>query len=141
MSDQLRDLQLSEQEEVAVTKPLRSALKSGPSEVRKGVSFAPVVKIRSAAGRKGADHRTGDRLPCCGGKGEHIMRPNDCPSVVRVRRGFVHPLADGGVNPPWRQANFWDNHPWVTRVDGRRTFDVRLSNISRLQFARPIDGQ
>lgn len=140
MSDQLRGLQLSDQVEVTVTKPVRSALKSGPS-VSKGVRFVHIVEILDAAGCKGADHRISDTLPCCGGIGEHIMRPDHCPSVELVGRGFVHPLADGGANPPWRAAGFWNNHPWVTRVNGRPTFDVRLSNISRMQFARPIDGQ
>lgn len=141
MSGQLRGLQLSDQEEVAVTKPVRSALKSGPREVSKGVRFAHVVKILDAAGSKGADHRIGVKLPCCGGIGSHVMNPDHCPSVRIVRRGFVHPLADGGVNSPWHAEEFWDNHPWVTLVDGRRTLDVKLSNISRMQFARPIDRQ
>lgn len=138
LSAQQRGLQPTDQVEVAVTKP-RSILKNGPS-VGKSVRFAPVVKIRPADGL-GAQHRIGVRLPCCNGLGEHNMRPYDCPSVVRVPKGYIDPLADGGVDSPWQYAGFWDNDPRVTLIEGRRTFDVRLSNIARMQFARSIDGQ
>ena len=104
LSDQLRCLQLPDQEEVAVTKP-RSILKNGPN-VPKSVRFAPVVKIRPAFGRMGADHRIGERLPCCGGLGEHNMSPDDCPTVIREPKGYIDPLADGGVDTPWHAADF-----------------------------------
>lgn len=137
LSAQLRSLQLSDQVVAAVTKP-RSILKNGPNKIRKNVQFAPVVSIRPAA-RVGADHRIGERLPCCDGLGEHIMTPVACPSVRYVPKGHIDPLADGGVNSPWHSDDFWDTDSRVIRPEeGRRTFDVRSSNIVRMQFARPI---
>lgn len=111
MSEQLRCLQLSDQVEVAVKRP-RSCLKTGPS-VSKSVRFAQVVRTKHC-GRKGEDHRTGELLSCCGGLGEHNMYPTRCPSVVTEPKGYICPLADGGVDTPWHELEFVSSHPLLT---------------------------
>jgi len=62
-----------------------------------------------------------------------------CAAVRYVPKSHIDPLSDGGVNPPWRLPDFWDNDPSVIHPEGRkRFFDVRSSNIVRMQFARPL---